>query len=188
MEVFIYLHKDNSVECLKTYPTGLEKHNVFADYSECYSFIKDCNVIFFGEDFKKLLKLFRDYEIDYNFTTVSLINIQEVEEYINPKDLFSISLKYAGDKEDGLKAISDIYSAQKSILNTTTQELDKISNKGLKRIDSEGWIIEKDGVLLWNEGKRKGKPIIEDLDYATYIMNNTDFNDLKRILKKAFKR
>lgn len=186
--IVCFTFNGESIICSKQFPSGKVQEKSFSDLSVLWEFIKGCDLVFYGGDFKSLLyKLIRSY-VEYDFTEVNLVDILELEEYLNPRSLEDLSVKYSGGFENSNKAILDVFAAQKELANKSIEEIELSCKNGRKRLDSEGRIILKDGVATWNEGKIKGTAVVQDLSYAQRVLDSNIPAETKNVIKKLFKR
>lgn len=85
----------------------------------------------------------------------------------------------AHDALNDVVATCDVLSAQieRYGLDWNDRELlERESNYEEKRVDLAGKIILKDGVPTWNFGKVKGRPVVEELGFAQWVLDR-DFSE-----------
>jgi DNA polymerase-3 subunit epsilon len=88
----------------------------------------------------------------------------------------------AHDAMNDVLATVDVLTAQVEryqLMFANREMLERESNYEEKRVDLAGKIILKDGVPTWNFGKVKGKPVVEELGFAYWVLDRDFPENLK---------
>src|SRR6185295_1318737 len=87
-------------------------------------------------------------------------------------------------------ATSQVYKAQlqtyPDLARLTAQELAAFSVMGEKRADPAGKLVIKDGAIIYNFGKHKGVPILDEVGFGYWMLEKDFPETTKRVLRKAF--
>lgn len=137
-------------------------------------------------DVPLLYEEFARVGIDWELSGVKLIDAGTLFKRREERTLWAAVQFYCGRELDGahdalndVVATCDVLAAQieRYGLDWNDREtLERESNYEEKRVDLAGKIILKDGVPVWNFGKVKGRPVVEELGFAYWVLDK-DFSE-----------
>lgn len=144
-------------------------------------------------DIPLLRKEFARVGIDWPSKDVVTVDVMKIERAIYRMDLSSVYERYfneefvdAHDASADTDATSDILLRQLSVhdLAGSVEELQDFGSRGRKRVDWAGKLYEEDGVVKYAFGKNIDCPVLEELDYAKWMIKGNFPEDTKECLRK----
>jgi DNA polymerase III subunit epsilon len=147
-------------------------------------------------DYPLLRMEFARNEIDFNVTGVKLIDPMRIFMKNEPRDLSAALLFYCGENlENAHSAEADIIATKKILLAQiekyddvpeSVSELSDYSTDGQKRFaDIEGKLVyNENNEIVFSFGKHKGERVIDNADYAGWVLAKDFPEDTKTIIRQ----
>jgi len=132
--------------------------------------------------------------IDFDVSSVKLVDVSNIYRRLNPRDLSSAYKQYTGLELDGAhNAESDVLATE--ILLKLMQErheeikevdLDLYSNYDNERLDLSGFFLRNsNGNVIFALGKHRGKEAISEPSYLRWMIEKGDFQkDTKEVANR----
>lgn len=139
-----------------------------------------------------LIEEFQRCNIEFPTWELNSVDVLKYERLLNPNNLGAVYKRYTGKELEGSHdALNDVRATFEVLLHQiksnkekTPQEIDLECQGDKKRHDfSNKTYINKNGVVCWSFGKNIGKPVLEDMGYLEWVLNNNFPNELKTKLK-----
>ncbi len=179
--VAVEINKD-SLECEKLFTSGKTSVSVFYDIAEFCQFSKGCDFLMYRDILPQISKMMEAEKLNFDLSGVRVFDLLSLEEALESRSLQSLKDKYS------CESITGVFRAQKEILDMSPDSLDKICSEGTGRLDASGRIKLVDGVAVWNQGRLRGKAVVNHLDYAQVMLEQGIPEDTKNVIKKLFSR
>lgn len=174
----------DDIFCKKQYPSGMTKSLTSSDAVEVWDFVKGCDILVEdGKRFYRLVCILEERGVDYDFTEVNVVDIMSVEDFIAPRNIVTLSRQYHVEP-----SLLDIHRAQRLKSGMDAAELEKSVSGGMTRVDSKGFLKEKDGVVVFGSGKVKGVPVVSKPEFVQDVLKSNIPNETRKILENLFKR
>ena len=131
-------------------------------------------------DIPLLVNEFKRCGIDFNLEGRDYIDVLKLERLVKRNDLSSVYKRYTGEDLEGAhNALNDVYACIEVFnrqmnaydIPETTKDIDDFIQGENKRVDFNGYIVQKDGEYLFNFGKHKGERIKSQVNYADWMLN-----------------
>lgn len=134
--------------------------------------------------------------IIYDVSNVNIVDPQIIYHKKEPRNLTAAYKDYCGKELDGahnaevdIRATSEVFFAQVKKyddIGNTISEISSFSQYGDTRpADISGKLLyDKEGDLIFNFGKNKGIKVIDDLDYARWMVNKDFPEDTIELLRQ----
>ena len=191
MKDIVYLDFRKEFNACKETPSGMQT-NLFIDELDVsfeantiWQFVRGCDIVYYGKSLYYLCRFLTNSDVDYDFTSVSLVDILEVETALNPISLDGILFRRKNkEKESNLQAVIDIFKDQRTNISDDIKTIDEMSQKEDKRVDASGLLIQRDGIIKM---KKDGTILFKNLGYAQSLLNNYKVpKDTREAVKNLF--
>ena len=165
--------------------------------SEILEFMNGCDLVGYnivGFDLPLLINEFQRCEIDFDVSSVRIIDIFKIYKKLNPQTLGAVFERYMGRPHDNahnalgdVEATGDIFHAMfsKGEIGQTMDEIEKLSVDRTNLIDLGGVFEYVNGVATVMIGKNKGRPVTQCHDWLWWLLRQNNFAlDVKRYARK----
>jgi len=136
-------------------------------------------------------------EVPFDWESFTVIDCGSIFKKKEERTLTAAVQFYCGVSFDGAHdalqdaiATSQVYKGQLAaypdLAAMTAQQLAEFSLSGDKRADPAGKLIVKDGQIVYNFGKHKGMPILDEVGFGYWMLEKDFPETTKRVLRKAF--
>lgn len=163
-----------------------------------YFFFKDCDIAGYNSDNFDVPLLTEEFaRVGINFLDweYNLVDVLKHERLLHSNKLADVYKRYTGQDLDGAHdALNDVRATVEILFyqiegkpEITPEEIDSICQGEKKRFDVAGKAyIDKDGIVRWSFGKNISQPVLQDLKYLDWVLNN-DFPSESKIKLKNLK-
>jgi DNA polymerase-3 subunit epsilon len=168
----------------------------FVEYIDGYD-IGGYNIL--GFDIPLLVEELIRANIDFSFDNTLFIDVMNIYKKLNPRDLSSCYLHYTGKELSGAhdalidtRATADILDAmmqkEEQLIGKTIEEVSEMSKRNDNIVDFAGKFIRNEaGVVCFNFGKDKGKPVSQNLGFINWMLDKDFTEDTKNWCRKIKK-
>ena len=162
-----------------------------------YNYLSDCDVVGFNSnrfDIPMLIEEFSRSGIEWPEDGTRFIDVQTIFHKKEERTLSAAVKFYLGREHEGAHgAVADVEATWEVLQSQLDRYVDiPVSVDELSEFSKYGNMVDFSGMLEKNEkgevvfrfGKWKGQPVINQLDYAKWIIGQNFPSDTKRILKR----
>ena len=145
-------------------------------------------------DIPLLIEEFKRAGLDFPTWELNFLDVLKYERLLNPQKLEAVYKRYTGKDLDGahdalndVRATIEILEFQTAGKELSTKEIDEFCQEDKKRFDYAGKMYVKDEIVLWSFGKNMNKPVLDDLGYVEWVLNQDFPTQTKEKIKQLLK-
>jgi DNA polymerase-3 subunit epsilon len=149
-----------------------------------YFFFKDCDIAGYNSDnfdVPLLIEEFARVGIQFLNWEYNLVDVLKHERLLHSNKLGDVYKRYTGQDLDGAHdALNDVRATVEILFHQiegkseiTPEEIDSLCQGENKRFDIAGKAYyDKEGIVRWTFGKNINQPVLQDLKYLEWVLNN----------------
>lgn len=164
-----------------------------------YEFIKDCDLFGYnitGYDIPLLVEELLRAEVEFNFDNVKIVDVMRIYKKLHPRNLGACYNYYTGkilenshdalhDTRATVDAFEEMLEQEAELNNVDIDALQEMSGVDSKQVDFSGKFVRNDaGVICYNFGKSRGKPVSSDLGFLDWMLSKDFTQDTKNWAEK----
>lgn len=171
----------------------------FANISKSlFEFFEGCDIAGYNSnvfDVPLLAEEFSRSRIEFPNWELNFVDVLQYERVLKPNKLADVYKRYTGkDLEGAHNALNDVRATLEILLHQTEgnkdifpADIDQLCQGDRRRFDVAGkCYINKDNEVCWSFGKLMHRPVLNDIGYLDWVLNNDFPFELKTKLRKHF--
>jgi DNA polymerase-3 subunit epsilon len=162
-------------------------------------YFRDCDIGGFNSDYFDIPILIKEFErcgIVFPDWELNTIDVYKYEKHLRPNNLKEVYKRYTGKELEGAHdALNDVRATLEVLLHQVDgndeimpSDIDLYCQGDKLRFDfNQKTYMNKEGYVCWSFGKNINKPVINDLEYLKWVLNNDFPEETKSKLKTLLK-